>query len=70
MQLGTQKKKGITAQLLLLIFPEKTRASHLKPKNLRFEFLSHNPPQESSINTFVLIYYQTPYMYVVFFECI
>jgi len=32
------QKTKLTAQLLLLIFPEETLASHFKPKNLRFEF--------------------------------
>jgi len=51
----------ITAQLLLLIFPEETLASHFKPKDLRLEVLFCNPP-------LVHLYdYQTPY--VIFFEC-
>jgi len=42
---STHTHKKITAQLLLLIFPEETPASylHVKPKNLRIKFLSCNP---------------------------
>ena len=60
MHLGVQKTK-LTAQLLFLIFPEETLASHFKPKNLRFEFLLCNPPLTHLYN------YQT--QYITFVEC-
>ena len=37
-ELGNAKKNKLTAQLMLLIFPEETLASHFKPKKIRFDF--------------------------------